>query len=359
MKHNLLKALGLATCLVGAAGAQEAARPAWNWGGDVRVRVDLKNAFDASKPHAATFDKGLKLRVRLGANGELADGKVNWALGLSTMPSGQKAVVSRNLTLAGGNLNGGNAVGIDYAYLKFKPTKRLDIAAGKLKNPFWETDAIFDPDLTPEGVACGLDVYKGAKGAVVTDVTNTLALNALNLGKTANALLVGDQLKANLGPVKTALAGYLYTGLKTVAASSTFGSAFTGVYTKDQMTVLSLKAAYALPFKSFPVTLGVNLFDNVAVKAGSLGYEGRLDMSKVGPGTLALTGRVVNRYATYRGTVDDDFGDGTGYKGVRLVYSLPVYKVASFTVQAFHTDPMKGSGLLRTDRLFLDFSSKF
>lgn len=353
MKQNIVKALGLAAALAGltsAVGAQEAAKPSWNWGGDVRTRLDLKDQVKTP------VDKGLKLRVRLGATGQLAEGKVTWGVGLATMPPGQKSVVSRNLTLAGGNLKGENAVGIDYAYLTFKPSTRVGVTAGKMKNPFWETDAIFDPDLTPEGLAVAVDVHQGAKGATVKNVTNALMWSPIfeSAATTRDAFMLADQLKADLGPVKTALAAYFYGGLKTNA-----GADYIGKYTKDSMTTLSLKAAYALPIKKFPITVGVNLFDNVAVKAKSLGLEGRLDMSKVGPGALAITGRVVNNYATYKGWADDDFGPGPGHKGFRVEYTVPVWKVVNFKTSLFHSEPMKGSGISQHSRLFLDLSTKF
>lgn len=350
MKQSIIKTLGVAAAVMGmthAVGAQE--KPSWSWGGDVRTRFDLKQL------SGAKFDKAFRLRMRVGAKGQLADGKVEWAVGLATMPQGKSGVTSRNLTLSGGNIGDKNILGIDYAYIGLKPTKRVGLTLGKLKNPFWESDAIFDADVTPEGIAVGVDVYKGDKASTIKNVTNTTMWSPVNESSTvtADAFMLGNQLKADLGPVKTSLAGYFYTGLANNA-----GASYIGKYTKDHMTVLSLRGAYALPIKRFPITLTISLLDNVAVKAKSLGYEGRLDMPKVGPGALAITARVVNTNATYYAWSDDDFGPA-GHKGFRLEYGAPIWKAVTLKGTFFHAEPMKGSGVTQYNRAFIDLSTAF
>lgn len=349
-------ATGLALTL-----AAHGAEPApFNWGGDVRIRLDLK-----STSHTVpSFDKQVKLRARIGADGALADGKVLWGVKLATVPTGRNPLVSRNLTLAGGNLNGGNAVGIDLAYVTLVPSKRLSVTLGKFVNPFWETDGIFDPDLTLDGVLLSAKLHEGAKDAVVRGVTNSLSWVPLSESKavTADAFLVADQLRGRLGPVDTALAAYFYSGLKNAGTYTDGGKTlnYTGQYTKDKATVLSLRASSDLPGKRFPIALTGEVFNNVAVKAKALGLEGRIDFKKVGPGAVWIAYRTVGINATYDGWVDSEFGEHTGYKsGLRVEYSQPVWKTALFRTAFYRFDPVKGGVDKRTNRLLFDVSSRF
>lgn len=341
---SIAKVLGLTAVVATAAGAQEKA--AWNWSGEAELRAAVMQTPQAAKGNK--FDKALQVKALVGANGSVAGGKVDWNVKVGTMPSGATAL-ERHLTLAGGNLNGGNNIGIDQASLNFHVTKRVNILGGKFANPFTSGGAIFDPDFTPEGIACGVDVWAGTKTSLVKNVTNTAAWLPLAeiKTKTADPMMLADQLHMNIGKVPTALALYYSTGLKNLGQA------------KDAATVLDLTVNYDLPIAKFPINLGAEVFGNVSQSKNALGYELKVGMSKCLTGALGVTYRNVQTAATLGALADNELGAGTGYKALRVEWQRPVWKTLNLDVQVNHWDGYKKSGVASQNNLLIDLGTKF
>lgn len=92
-----------------------------------------------------------RLRARLGVKAKITDwvsGGLRLATGSATNP------VSTNQTL--GNFNNKNAILVDQAYIKLDPYNWLSLSGGKIPNPFFGTDLVWDPDLNFDGVAATL-----------------------------------------------------------------------------------------------------------------------------------------------------------------------------------------------------------
>jgi hypothetical protein len=87
-----------------------------------------------------------RFRLRLGADVKLAD---HWSAGVEL--STAQASDSGNQTYENGfdDYN----IYISKAFLKWDPSRALSVTAGKMTNPFYATDLVWDPDITPTGVA--------------------------------------------------------------------------------------------------------------------------------------------------------------------------------------------------------------
>lgn len=89
-----------------------------------------------------------RLRLRLGLDAKLSDA-VNVGLRLSTGSSGNP--VSTNQTLG----TGANrySINVDNAWLKYQPLPWLTASGGRMPNPWFSTDLVWDEDLAFEGLA--------------------------------------------------------------------------------------------------------------------------------------------------------------------------------------------------------------
>lgn len=157
------------------------ALPDWvgrvKFSGDVRVReqADLyasDNAEFAYLDFIAVNDKGgiakagpaaflnttedrmrTRVRARVGADVRLTD---SFTAGLRLATGNFRDPVSTNQTL---NQNSGRyTFGVDQAYLRYDARSTADfswlsVAAGRIANPFYSTDLVYDPDLSFEGFA--------------------------------------------------------------------------------------------------------------------------------------------------------------------------------------------------------------
>jgi hypothetical protein len=141
--------------------------PEWTkrirWGGDIRLRYendrfDKNNAPDVFKPSDptslmnTTVDKNVyRYRVRLEVAAKVndaTDATFRLATGNETNP------VSTNTAL-GNNLNKDKFL-LDLAYLKTQPWKPFTLYAGRMPNPWFSSDLVWDRDLGFDGVALNL-----------------------------------------------------------------------------------------------------------------------------------------------------------------------------------------------------------
>ena len=155
------------------------------WGGDVRVRYRAQYFDKDNGPvykrnesldlyNVTIDDDKMQYRVRLAVEAKVNDGKkskmgqVDAVVRIAT--GNQNNPVSTNNML--GNYSLGNGVVCDQAFLRWayqpkKPwgnnTPEFKITAGRIPNPFFHTEMVWDNDLSFEGVAINLNSNKSTK----------------------------------------------------------------------------------------------------------------------------------------------------------------------------------------------------
>ena len=107
----------------------------------------------------------LQLRARLGIDVDL--GK-NLAAGFQLASGQDNSPISTNASLGGGF--GKRDLWLQQAYLRVRPTEWAKADFGRMPNPFFSTDLVFDDDLSFDGVAAELNggqyIGEGIKAAV-------------------------------------------------------------------------------------------------------------------------------------------------------------------------------------------------
>jgi hypothetical protein len=138
--------------------------PEWigrlKWEGDIRVRQQSDLFADGNASAAAFQAAGidldntdedrhrLRVRARLGLLAKVTEG-VTAGLRLSTGNTSDP--VSTNQTL--GNTGNKYNLVLDRAYLKAEPWDWLSVSGGRMPNPFFSTDLVWDDDLNFDGIA--------------------------------------------------------------------------------------------------------------------------------------------------------------------------------------------------------------
>lgn len=163
------------------------------WEGDMRLRYELDN-FSASNATPINFKGDLRnanisnttedrnrfrVRARLGAKLKLADwldGGIRMTTGSNTDP------ISPNQTLE--TKSSKFSFGLDRAFLRAQPLPWISISGGRIENPWFSTDLVWDPDLAFDGFAASFkpkfsDNWSafGALGAFVLDEQDTSDTN--------------------------------------------------------------------------------------------------------------------------------------------------------------------------------------
>ena len=123
--------------------------------GDVRYRWEyadekaVATSAGGTLPAAAGGENILersRIRVRLGVDAQFTD---NFTGGVEVETSENND--SANQTL--GNAYGKGSINLGLAYLQYRPFDWLTLTGGKMRNPLYTTDLVWDPDINPEGGA--------------------------------------------------------------------------------------------------------------------------------------------------------------------------------------------------------------
>jgi hypothetical protein len=130
--------------------------------GDLRIRNqwDQRTPLVLTNPALGPQDINIprdrwRFRLRLNADVILQD---NFFAGVQLSTSDNRAADTNNATYTGGfdQYN----IYITRAFMGWKPTPALTFIAGKQANPFYTTDLIYDPDLSPAGLVERIDFDK-------------------------------------------------------------------------------------------------------------------------------------------------------------------------------------------------------
>lgn len=138
--------------------------PEWldrlKWEGDIRLRYQGDLYADGNAPETAFQAIGQnvsntledrhreRVRLRLGLNANVAAG-VDAGIRITTGNTSDP--VSTNQTL--GNYDNKYSLALDRAFLKLRPIDDLTLWGGRIPNPFFSTDLVWDDDLNFEGAA--------------------------------------------------------------------------------------------------------------------------------------------------------------------------------------------------------------
>ncbi|MGD0918760.1 MAG: putative porin [Thermodesulfobacteriota bacterium] len=356
--------------------------------GDLRLRYDMleREPLESSTAPDIARNRG-RFRLRLGAETQILD-DVKVGFGLA---SGNGNPRSANQTFDSEFLK--KPITIDYAFAEYTPIKWLSISAGKLKtNPIFRDSSlgfptsglIWDPDITPEGVAVGLNYPALLKLDVVSlDVFMNNAffiLDEFSTGREPYMFVVqpGFNLKIMKDiNLKTAVAYYQFFGIKNKPllgnqpSPGNTNTLFTSGPLKGNYQfnydafVASGELGYMTPFPDMVPYVGVfgefirNL--NATHDEGWTGGArvGSPSLAKFGDWQLAYAYRRLERDAWPDIFPDDDFYQGqTNAKGHYLWGAFGLAKNISTAVTYYHTANILGEKQPE-DRLFVDLQLKF
>jgi hypothetical protein len=123
--------------------------------GDLRLRYEHRQA-NAPDESRIELDR-IRYAVRVGLRGDMFD-DFSYGVRLDTAANPRSAWVTLGGSSSGtpyqgpfGKSTGGINVG--QVYIGWHPEKWLDITVGKMANPLYTTPMVWDPDLSPEGLA--------------------------------------------------------------------------------------------------------------------------------------------------------------------------------------------------------------
>jgi hypothetical protein len=122
--------------------------------GDLRLRYQYEQR-DAQLPDSGNNFQQSRYRFRLRINAEAKLGR-DWFAGFSLGTGPQADSEEQTFENGFDDYN----IFITRAYLGWQPNDWLTVVAGKQKNPFYTTDLIWDPDITPTGVTETIAFHK-------------------------------------------------------------------------------------------------------------------------------------------------------------------------------------------------------
>lgn len=324
----------------------------FQWGGDARIRYEIQHQRGQAGP--VDTRHRLRLRLRIGAGGQFADGKAFWGFRLAT---GAANPISNNVDLAEGTVfGGGGGFGIDTAFFGFRPHDDVSITIGKMINPFAGNTGqmLFDSDLCPEGLAVGWDIFHGNADEVLRNVHNDFAFYIVdrpNFGATGSfPYLVGNQISANLGPTRTSVGlfffGDLQSASNTLAPGANINTAGTG-YVENEFAIVHGRVSYPFEVDEFPLTVGGAIQYNTTTSSRkqALGYEVRVDAPKLGPGSARLLYRDLGQYSFFAPWNDSELGLNQGmHSGIEIGYQWPIVKPVRAGVTYMRWDSFEPQG---------------
>lgn len=388
------------------------------WEGDMRLRYEL-DSFPQGNTPAGSFQANpirnanisntteernrFRVRARLGAKFKLTDwldGGIRMTTGSNTDP------ISPNQTLE--SQDSKFSFALDRAYLRLTPTDWMSVSGGRIENPYFSTDLVWDPDLAFDGVAASFnpklsDSWKafGTLGAFVLDEQQSSATN-----KSKDKWMLGAQAglqwkSANQSSVKLGAALYDFSNVEgelspigstaTVLPFRTKGNNTFSINSAGAACGLGGPCGIASEFRELNLTgqIDIAAFDPVHVimtadYVRNIGFDSGEILARTGNSydketegyqvSLAVgMPKVVQRHdwqvfgaykrieadAVLDAFTDSDFHlGGTDTKGWIVGASYGLDKNAWLTARWFSADEISGLPLA-TDVLLLDLNAKF
>jgi hypothetical protein len=295
--------------------------------GDIRLREDStwRDAPAESDRHR------LRFRLRVGADLKVQDLMVG-----IRVASGTGEQFSTNQSFD--NLSSQKGLWIDRAYLRWQGagSKWLTLTGGRMPNPFWtvySTDAVWDEDVNPEGLAESVSVAFGGSGKMFVNLAQ-IVLDEDSAGSlSTDQWLFGQQVGVALEPMKdtTATVAVTYYNFTNVENNSLGQVACNPGNTRGPGTcptapllndydVLDLTGHVGFKVRGLPVAVMGDYLVNTANPKDALGQEtddagyqvgfivGKAAEAKTWE--LAYFHKVLGTDATVADLADADFGTG-------------------------------------------------
>ena len=404
--------------------------PEWvdrlKWEGDLRVRYqgdlfaednDTGNSFlldpyglgSATLPINTSEDRTrFRVRARLGLLAKVSE-TVSGGFRLTTGTTSDP--VSTNQSL--GNSFNKNSLVLDRAYGKAKPWDWLEMTAGRIPNPFFSTDLVWDDDLNFDGVAATFkpwpNITMNAKpffslGAFPLQEVQSSTIN-LAKDKWLYAAQAGLDWRSGANSRwRFGLAYYDYRNIKAIqdpAPGDTFydytdsilssrqkGNTVFEVAPTDKAGVYGLASDYQLinltamadlaHFDPVHVILSADVVKNVGYKAAdvnsllttaqtakTLGWQAKLTLGKPdvtlpGDWQFSLGYRYLQRDAVLDAFTDSDFNlGGTNSKGYTLGATYGLDRNTWLTAKWLSANEIDGPLKFGVDVVQVDLNAKF
>jgi len=343
-----------------------------SWFGDMRLRYEMVDrASDNSTANDADGHLDTdrpRIRFRFGARAHVYE-DLDFVFRLST--GGDDASTSGNTTLDG--TFGNEAISLNLAYGSWEFIDGLTVQGGKVKNPFMNSEVVWDGDVNPEGLS---EIYQKKSG----DTTFQLIAGQYIVEETdRNTTVDSDDVvllawqaqlhqKTKAGKFKFAVAWYDYNHLTDPGSAITKqlgsgdgqrNSQVTGTdVNTTNMQIFDFMADWSSPLSSKHGSLFYEYAVNTDVDAPAgnntiaqdldtawqFGFKfGDKNVKKTGQWQIKTLYRLVQQDAVFYALTDSDFHQGgTNAKGIELGAKYAIRKGIQLGYTFFNTKNERG-----------------
>jgi polyhydroxyalkanoate synthesis regulator phasin len=337
--------------------------------GDMRVRYQTSETTKTTQTNAGLYRLRLRYGFEMPVNDQVIMG-FRMASGSSADPS------STNQTFD--NAFSKRALWIDRAYIQYTGPSWLSMTGGKMPNPFFTTDLVWDPDIVPEGfLAASTPAISGST------IKPFVYLGYFPVQENSSGVFDASLYAAQIGltvapfgkPLKIGIGTYNFTKLKGqklasvspnyVKTTNTLDGtgAFVYDYTPVQYVVEYIPWTFHLADHALPVKLYADFVTNTesGVKDGNGWLYGIKigDVKKLWDFQVDYNYRKLEADAIPAFISDSDFHNGgTNCKGHKVNIKMGLGKNVALGATYFSTKAITG---MRNDFNMwqIDFESKF
>ncbi len=356
---------------------KDTALPGWikntKFGGDFRLRYERQegeeNGEDKVDRHRGRF------RLRYGFE-TLVNDKMKVGMRFAT---GSGEQTSTNQTFQD-TFNQKN-LWIDRAFLEYTPHPDFKLIGGKMKNPFYTTDLVWDSDINPEGVAANFSKTLGSFTPFVTAAffpidesssdSNDVSLYGIQGGFSYK--LLGMNMKAAVtyydwhnmkGAKLEDISPSKQKDTNTLVTASDGTRSFKYDYRIIQPTVEITPVVFTAFDRTFPIKLHADFVNNIVSDvADNTGWLAGIKIGKItkpGDFEISYNYRELERDASPAIISDSDFHDGgTNAKGHKISAKYALFKNTSLGLTLFNTRSQESKDNLKINWLQADIVVKF
>ncbi len=271
-----------------------------------------------------------RLRARLGVLGHISE---QWSAGLRLATGSATDRVSTNQTL-GQDWNK-YSVFVDRAYIRYDPAEWLSLSGGRIANPWFSTDLVWDDDLNFEGLAATLKNPRATDSFRPFLTVGAFPLKEENPPATRGRMITGIQggsqweISGNMR-LKFGAAWYSFANLEGRRETNADFAANAVTYGQYEYSA-NLRQKGNTLFRTNAVADGGSTIWGLASRFRPLNLTASLDLAHFDPVHLVLTGDYVKNTAFDRSEILARTGvtltDGQNY-GYLYKLTLGMPKIA-------------------------------
>lgn len=356
---------------------KDTALPDWikntKFGGDLRLRYEREgkeeNGMDAVDRHRGRF------RIRYGLETKVND---MIKVGLR-FASGSGEQTSTNQTMQ--DTFSQKNFWIDRAFLEFTPISEVKFTGGKMGNPFYTTDLVWDPDITPEGFVMSAQKTFGGFTPFATAGFFPIDESSSDSNDVSLYGVQGGFEVSFLGMKFKGATGYYDfhnmegSALQDIspAVQKTSNTLIEGADDKDFFrydyslinTIFEFTPVeFHISDRAIPVTIIGDFVNNIASDVNdNSGWLGGIKIGKVkNPGDFGIfyNYRELEKDAIPAAIADSDFhGGGTNSKGHKIGVQYGLFKNTTFGLTYFNTRSQEKKDNIKINLLQADLVVKF